>query len=385
MTNFVPRYEEPSRSSSYYYSGNPFYQAGYGIPNCTCYAFGRIWEITGKYPSLSTSDASDWWGHTSDGYKRGQTPKLGAVICWSGGSGGYGHVAIVEEIKANGDIVYSESWYGSKIFGTDTATKSSGYYFSSGYSLQGFIYCGIEFNTTTTANGSTAATNQVTANQILNPSSRNMTAQADPKLTWQFLILKIKNPYGVAGLMGNLYHESALIPINLEGSREDDIGYDDAGYTRAVDNGSYSSSSFINDSAGYGLAQWTYYSRKQNFYNYCKSKGASIGNLITQLEFLYNELASGYPTVLNTLKNAKSVQEASNAVLHDYEAPANQSASVENQRASTGSSYYDKYKSITATSLGTSSSAASAMNPETEVEEVLQFTFDILAIGEIEE
>ena len=88
---------------------------------------------------------------------------------------------------------------------------------------------------------------------------------------------------------------------------------------------------------------------------------------------------------MNTLKNAKSVQEASNAVLHDYEAPANQSASVENQRASTGSSYYDKYKSITATSLGTSSSAASAMNPETEVEEVLQFTFDILAIGEIEE
>ena len=36
---------------------------------------------------------------------------------------------------------------------------------------------------------------------------------------------------------------------------------DDKQYTAAVDNGSYKN--FVNDSAGYGLAQWTYSSRKQ--------------------------------------------------------------------------------------------------------------------------
>lgn len=37
----------------------------------------------------------------------------------------------------------------------------------------------------------------------------------------------IKNPYGVAGLMGNLYAESALSPINLQNSYEKKLGYTD--------------------------------------------------------------------------------------------------------------------------------------------------------------
>lgn len=379
MATFTPRLTAPSRSSSYYYSDNPFYQSGYGIPNCTCYAFGRVYEINGTYPKLSRSDATDWYGHTSDGYQRGQTPKLGAVLCWSGGSEGAGHVAVVEQIKDNGDVVYSESWWRKLEFGTGVATKSSGYYFQSGYRFQGFIYACPNITTTTTSTST-----GLTANQILYPTNRSATTQANPLLTWQYLILKIKNPYGVAGLMGNLYHESALLPINLESSREDDLGYSDIGYTNAVTNGSYSKSSFTGDRAGYGLAQWTYSTRKEAFYNYWKTKGGSIGNLITQLEFLYNELASNYPTVLNALKNATSVKEASDTVLHDFEAPANQSASVENQRASTGSSYYDKYKNITETSLG-SVEAQNASEPEKQLEEVLTFWLDVLAIGEVKE
>jgi hypothetical protein len=38
----------------------------------------------------------------------------------------------------------------------------------------------------------------------------------------------------------------------------------DASYTVAVDNGSYTN--FTHDSAGYGLAQWTYWSRKQGLF-----------------------------------------------------------------------------------------------------------------------
>jgi len=109
---------------------------------------------------------------------------------------------------------------------------------------------------------------------------------------WNFFKEKGFNDYGIAGLMGNLYAESALNPMNLENYYETRLGYTDASYTRAVDNGSYTN--FVNDSAGYGLAQWTYYTRKRDLLNYVKSKSKSIGDLETQLEFLYKELEQDF-------------------------------------------------------------------------------------------
>ena len=79
---------------------------------------------------------------------------------------------------------------------------------------------------------------------------------------YHFLYGKIKNIYGVAGLMGNLYAESGLNPTNLQNSYEKKLGLSDDSYTTSVDNGDYEN--FVHDSAGYGLAQWTYWSRKQN-------------------------------------------------------------------------------------------------------------------------
>ena len=78
-------------------------------------------------------------------------------------------------------------------------------------------------------------------------------------------------------MMGNLFAESALSPINLQNTYNTKLGYSDAAYTEAVDNGKYKN--FVKDSAGYGLAQWTYWSRKEALLNYAKSKGKSIGDL----------------------------------------------------------------------------------------------------------
>lgn len=158
---------------------------------------------------------------------------------------------------------------------------------------------------------------------------------------WNYLLGIIKNPYGVAGLMGNLYAESALNPKNLQNSYEKSLGMNDDTYTTSVDNGSYPN--FVRDSAGYGLAQWTFWSRKQNLLNYATSHKKSIGDLEMQLEFLVSELISGYSAVLSTLKSAKTVLEASNSVLLKYERPTNQSSSVQSKRASYGQNYYDKY------------------------------------------
>ena len=165
---------------------------------------------------------------------------------------------------------------------------------------------------------------------------------ADPKVIWDFLKSQGLNDYGVAGLMGNLYAESGLKPTNLQNTFEKKLGMTDAEYTAAVDQKSYTN--FVNDSAGYGLAQWTFYSRKQNMLTFHTKKGKSIGDLNTQLEFLVQELTTGYKTsVWEVLKTAKSVLEASNAVLLKFERPADQSAAVQNKRASYGQEYYNQY------------------------------------------
>lgn len=158
---------------------------------------------------------------------------------------------------------------------------------------------------------------------------------------WNYFKDKGLNEFGIAGLMGNLYAESALNPKNLQNTYEKKLGYTDAEYTKVVDNSTYNN--FVKDSAGYGLAQWTYWSRKQALLSYAKSVSKSIGDLEMQLEFLYKELSESYKAVLKTLQNAGSVLEASNSVLLNFERPADQSISVQNRRAEYGQKYYSKY------------------------------------------
>lgn len=158
---------------------------------------------------------------------------------------------------------------------------------------------------------------------------------------WNFLKDNGLNDFGAAALMGNLYAESALRPTNLQNTYEKSLGMTDAEYTAAVDNGTYCN--FVKDCAGYGLAQWTYWSRKQNLLDFAKSAGKSIGDLEMQLTFLIKELKSGYASVIKTLKTATSILVASNAVLTKYERPANQGTSVQNARASYGQKYYDQF------------------------------------------
>lgn len=157
---------------------------------------------------------------------------------------------------------------------------------------------------------------------------------------WNFLMKNYENPFGVAGLMGNLYAESGLNPKNLQNTYEKKLGMTDDEYTAAVDAGTYAN--FAKDAAGYGLAQWTYSARKLNLLTYVKSKNVSIGNLDAQLEFLVKEMA-GYTSIVKVIKEAKSVKEASDIILTKYERPADQSENAKNKRASYGQKYYDQF------------------------------------------
>ena len=148
VTPFTPRLtSEGMQGNPYWYSRNPFYLAGYGLPNCTTYAWGRWFEESDTdhnytpVPTLSTGNAEDWYGYVQDGYERGQTPKLGAVACWADGPfSGDGHVAVVEQIDPDtGIITCSNSAYGGQYFYL-THLSPPDYLPAAGYVFQGFIY-----------------------------------------------------------------------------------------------------------------------------------------------------------------------------------------------------------------------------------------------------
>lgn len=115
------------------------------LANCVGFCYGRYMEMTGKKKcKLSVNNAEDWFAQAKDkGIPTGSKPKVGAIICWRKGkvknSGdGCGHVAMVEKVYDNGNILISESGYGSsKRMWTETLKPP---YSLAGYTLQGFIY-----------------------------------------------------------------------------------------------------------------------------------------------------------------------------------------------------------------------------------------------------
>ena len=153
----VKRTGAPSTTNKYYLKASKY---GYNrameinsithscIPNCCGLVHGRWLESQkqtnfNKYDKLCTGDAHSYF-KKNDGYKRGKIPKLGSIICFEK-KGGSGHVAFVEEIKSNGNIITSNSAYGGSRFFLKELKKSNNYKFGNGYTLQGFIYSPVEF------------------------------------------------------------------------------------------------------------------------------------------------------------------------------------------------------------------------------------------------
>ncbi len=162
---------------------------------------------------------------------------------------------------------------------------------------------------------------------------------------WGLLMKEFGNEYGVAALMGNLQAESGLYPDRVQG----DIPYSDYSktYTANVDSGAISEYDFVHNGpngGGYGLAQWTYYTRKQRLYNLWKHEGyPSIGSVDLACTLLITELRDSYPNIYSTLKSCDNIRTASDMVLHDFENPADQSESVEELRESLGKAIYSAF------------------------------------------
>ena len=167
------------------------------------------------------------------------------------------------------------------------------------------------------------------------------------KAIWDRLYAAIQNPYGVAGVMGNFMAESSLRANNLQNSYEKSLGMTDEQYTAAVDNGTYTN--FVHDSAGYGLYQATYWSIKESLLKFAKASGKSIGDRDMQVDHFLKMMKEEYTAIWKVLTMAKTVREASDAVLLKFERPADQSEAVQVKRAGYGEELLAKYGATPAT------------------------------------
>lgn len=130
--------------------------SGCTLPNCVGAALGIFNEL-GQYKSFKYAicgNAEDLYANASSvGLKTGDTPKVGAMICWRkgkvrNGSDGCGHVAIVQQIIDKNTIVISQSgWSSNRVLWTAIHKRGNGQWtdgedssWMKGYVFQGFIY-----------------------------------------------------------------------------------------------------------------------------------------------------------------------------------------------------------------------------------------------------
>ena len=123
---------------------------------------------------------------------------------------------------------------------------------------------------------------------------------------------------GACGLMGNFQAESAMRSNNVE----DRSGIDDDRYVQMVDGGGYDFLSDYGHHYGFGLAQWTLQSRKNNLLNLAKKRGCSVADETMQVDFAIWGLSNQFPGVWQVLTTSHDLYECSRIVCVQYERPA---------------------------------------------------------------
>ena len=142
---------------------------------------------------------------------------------------------------------------------------------------------------------------------------------------WNHLRQAGLTPAGTAAVMGNLWAESGLESNNLQNTANVALGMTDDEFVHRVDTGVITRDDLIQmgkNSYGFGLAQWTYYTRLGKLWDATIGKGVSIANEDAQLDFMLTELRDGYLTLLNALKTSSDLYAMTSRFCTDFERPA---------------------------------------------------------------
>lgn len=140
----------------------------------------------------------------------------------------------------------------------------------------------------------------------------------DARYIYDYFIASGMTRAGALGTIGNLMAESTpeLKPnIAQRGMTK----LSDEQYTAAADNGLID---FAHDQVGYGLAQFTYHTRKTALLSFAKAYGSSVGDGDMQLHFIVKEMQSDYPNVWKTLCSSEDIDQCVDLVCTQYERPA---------------------------------------------------------------
>jgi len=126
---------------------------------------------------------------------------------------------------------------------------------------------------------------------------------------------------GALGMLGNWECESGCEPYRVQGDYQASRAISKA-YVNAIENGTSDRYRFSNDQKGFGLAQWTYYSRKDMLWEVWKHSGKRIDDVGLQVDFAMRELQGGHSGLLSFLKTTEAIWDATDRICREYERPA---------------------------------------------------------------
>ena len=161
---------------------------------------------------------------------------------------------------------------------------------------------------------------------------------------YNLLMAHFHNDIGVSGLMGNLQAESCLTPYRMQSelSESADIS---RSYANDVVQGNITRTQFVAKDqgsiwyngveyagVGFGLAQWTYFNRKEALYDWRIANEFIDFGVNCTVSFLIHELSTNYPECYDMVLNGTNLRTVSDYILANFENPKDQSTEMKLHR-----------------------------------------------------
>lgn len=306
------------------------------LPNCVGWAWGRFNQIynlmngtNNKMKFYSGGNAATFVANASKiGLKTGSTPQIGAIMCWGGGSGGAGHVAIVERVDSDNKVYTSESGWSyaqpGRMWNQSRSKGSGNWGQSSLYKFKGFVY--------------NPAISAKLGNRTGQSSSSSSGGRSGNRRNiWARLRKKGISSKAAAGIMGCWQAESSNNPDTVEGYYLKGYPGNDTVFANRRAMSNYTSGTLFNAYArsgvsinrnaykggdgyyypGLGLAQWTGPGGKQLF-DYASKIHKNPRTLDAQIGFFWDSYKKE-KKLINKMNNASSPQDAATYFLDGYE------------------------------------------------------------------
>lgn len=164
-----------------------------------------------------------------------------------------------------------------------------------------------------------------------------------PEILYQRAIEAGFTVEGACSFLAMIQAESAFRADNAE-DRIHSSGVSDAEYIRRADAGlmTYNGQNFIHDDVGFGYAQWTFWSRKKALLEFCKNRGVSVADHEAQKEFIFYEMATDFPGILQMCRTSHDLAYITQQLIKIWENPADHNAAM-NERLPYAKAWLSKF------------------------------------------